>query len=140
MAAMKGSAMTFKEAVPPLANAQSQAPRSTGRTFLRTAVAALGAYALWNAVQTVAFDHTSVGGGCMSERFGLVAPKVLPLDTPSDLCPQAHALYPSEHADLDASLAELYAEEHYQQKAFKALGGAIQIPFVLSCCRLRRDG
>ena len=111
---------------------ENRVQRWTGHHFFRVLLAVVGAYAVWTAAQDVASDYTSVGGGAIPERFGLVAPEVLPVGAPSDLCPQAKSLSPSKHADLDTTLMGLYAEEEYQAKAFKALGGAIQIPCVLS--------
>ena len=122
------AAADYSKAAP---GAEIRPQRWIGHRFSRVLLAIFGAYVVWNAVQDVARVHMSVSGSSPPGRFGLVAPKVLPVGAHSDLCPQAESLSPSEHADLDATLMGLYAEEEYQTRAFKALGGAIQIPCVL---------
>ncbi|KAI0352325.1 carboxypeptidase S [Trametes cingulata] len=52
----------------------------------------------------------------------------LPPSEHSDLCPQPKALYPKKHADLADELEKVFAGETYKLKAYKALGGAVQIP------------
>lgn len=55
----------------------------------------------------------------------------LPPNEHSDVCPQPQALFPSKHAELAVGLESVYADEEYKTKAYKALGGAIQIPYVV---------
>ena len=55
------------------------------------------------------------------------ATSVLP-SVQSESCPQTEPLNPSKHRTLDQQLARLYAEPTYRQQAYKALGGAIQVP------------
>lgn len=55
----------------------------------------------------------------------------LPPNEHSDVCPQPEALFPSKHAELAAGLESVFADEAYKLKAYKALGGAVQIPYVV---------
>ena len=110
--------------------AQSQC---TGRRFFRLVLAIFCGYAAWNALQSFAEDPARLGDDDFrADRFGLVAPDVLPVDAHTDLCPQVEPLHPSAHADLDATLMALYATEEFQTKAFGKLSGAIQIPYVFA--------
>ena len=52
----------------------------------------------------------------------------LPPNESSDLCPQVPALLPVRHADLAKALDLVYAGGDYKLKAYRVLGGAIQIP------------
>ena len=111
--------------------AQSQC---TGRRFFRLLLALFCGYAAWSALQSYAEDQATLPGDddFRADRFGLVAPDVLPVDAHTDLCPQVEPLHPSAHADLDATLIALYATEDFQTKAFGKLSGAIQIPYVFA--------
>ncbi|KAL1943106.1 hypothetical protein VTO73DRAFT_4777 [Trametes versicolor] len=46
----------------------------------------------------------------------------------SSVCPQAKPLSPTRHRALDDELSRLFAEDTYKLDAYKAFGGAIQIP------------
>ncbi|KAI0367042.1 carboxypeptidase S [Pilatotrama ljubarskyi] len=52
----------------------------------------------------------------------------LPPSQHSHVCPQPKAIYPEKHADLEAELEKVFADGTYKLKAYKALGGAVQIP------------
>ncbi|KAL7280786.1 hypothetical protein ACG7TL_005730 [Trametes sanguinea] len=52
----------------------------------------------------------------------------LPPSEHSDVCPQPKALRPAKHAALEEALERVYADETYRLEAYKALGGAVQIP------------
>ncbi|KAI9064103.1 carboxypeptidase S [Trametes sanguinea] len=57
-----------------------------------------------------------------------LGPGPLPPSEHSDVCPQPKALRPSKHAALEEALERVYADEAYRLNAYKALGGAVQIP------------
>lgn len=48
----------------------------------------------------------------------------------SDVCPQPKTIHPSKHRELAEDLDRLYADETYRLKAYNALSGAVQIPYV----------
>ncbi|KAI0664206.1 carboxypeptidase S [Cubamyces menziesii] len=48
----------------------------------------------------------------------------------ASVCPQARPLVPSRHRVLDESLTKRFANETFKLEAYKALGGAVQIPTV----------
>ncbi|KAH7929097.1 carboxypeptidase S [Leucogyrophana mollusca] len=52
----------------------------------------------------------------------------LPPSANSSACPQWDATYPTKHARLDADLELLYGTDDFKLNAYKALGGAVQIP------------
>ncbi|KAI0783641.1 carboxypeptidase S [Abortiporus biennis] len=46
----------------------------------------------------------------------------------ADLCPQAQPLSPSKHADLTATLYELYVSDKFKNRTYEALIGAVRVP------------
>ncbi|KAH7908955.1 hypothetical protein BJ138DRAFT_1128023, partial [Hygrophoropsis aurantiaca] len=52
----------------------------------------------------------------------------LPPSANSSTCPQWDAVYPSKYSQLDSELESLYLTEEFKLAAYKALGGAVQIP------------
>lgn len=56
----------------------------------------------------------------------------IPPDQNSAACPQVPGIHPREHETLDIQLDTLYDRSVFQSHAYAALGGAIQIPCVIS--------
>jgi hypothetical protein len=84
----------------------------------------LGLVALFASVFVVALRYADLHGGPFSSVMRSSHREK------TDLCPQANALYPSQHAQLWESLGREFDGDEFRTRAVNWLAGAIRIPYV----------